>query len=142
MREEMIETTVLHPESETEIISPLSRKGAASGEFQRRKKTRVAVLAGRVARVQAGENLAEVALELGVDRRGLARWQERLDPEMLRTDRRREKGLEREVEELKKALAEKVLEVDFLRGALHKVEARRRQSESAGVAESTTKSRK
>src|SRR6185437_14149710 len=43
----MIETTVLHPESETEIISPLSRKGAASGEFQRRKKTRVAVLAGR-----------------------------------------------------------------------------------------------
>ena len=40
-----------------------------------------------MARVQAGENLAEVALELGVDRRGLARWQEWLDPEMLRTDR-------------------------------------------------------
>ena len=95
-----------------------------------------------VARVQAGENLAEVALELGVDRRGLARWQERLDPEMLRTDRRREKALAMEVEQLKKALAEKVLEVDFLRGALHKVEARRRQSESAGGAESTTKSRK
>ncbi|MBZ5492958.1 MAG: hypothetical protein LAO76_18730 [Acidobacteriia bacterium] len=95
-----------------------------------------------VARVQAGENLAEVALELGVDRRGLARWQERLDPEMLRTDRRREKALVTEVEQLKKALAEKVLEVDFLRGALHKVEARRRQSESAGGAESTTRSRK
>jgi transcriptional regulator with XRE-family HTH domain len=28
-----------------------------------------------VARVQAGENLAEVAMELGVDRRGLARWE-------------------------------------------------------------------
>jgi hypothetical protein len=95
-----------------------------------------------VARVQAGENLAEVALELGVDRRGLARWQERLDPEMLRSDRRREKALETEVEQLKKALAEKVLEVDFLSGALHKVEARRRQNESAGVAESTTRSRK
>jgi hypothetical protein len=61
---------------------------------------------------------------------------------MLRTDRRREKALEREVEELKKALAEKVLVVDFLRGALHKVEAQRRQSESAGGAESTTRSRK
>ena len=95
-----------------------------------------------VARVQAGENLAEVASDLGVDRRGLSRWQEKLDPEMLRTDRRREQALEREVEELKKALAEKVLVVDFLRGALHKVEARRRQSESAGGAESTTKSGK
>ncbi len=95
-----------------------------------------------VARVKAGENLAEVAAELGVDRRGLARWQERLDPEMLRTDRRREKALVTEVEQLKKALAEKVLVVDFLRGALHKVEARRRQSESGGEPGSTTRSRK
>ncbi len=95
-----------------------------------------------VARVQAGENLAEVALELGVDRRGLARWQEKLDPEMLRSDRRREKALVTEVEQLKKALAEKVLVVDFLRGALHKVEARRRQSESIGEPGSMTRSRK
>lgn len=42
-----------------------------------------------VARVKAGENLAEVASDLGVDRRGLSRWQEKLDPEMLRSDRRR-----------------------------------------------------
>jgi hypothetical protein len=47
-----------------------------------------------------------------------------------------------EVEQLKKALAEKVLEVDFLRGALHKVEARRRQNGSVGGPESTTRSRK
>jgi len=95
-----------------------------------------------VARVKAGEHVAEVASELGVDRRGLARWQERLDPEMLRSDRRREKALVTEVEQLKKALAEKVLVVDFLRGALHKVEARRRQSEKVGEPESTTRSRK
>ena len=95
-----------------------------------------------VARLQAGENLAEVALELGVDRRGLARWQERLDPEMLRTDRRREKALAEEVEQLKKALAEKVLEVDFLRGALHKIEARRQGSGSTGAKASTTRSGK
>jgi Transposase len=95
-----------------------------------------------VARVKAGEHLAEVASDLGVDRRGLARWQEKLDPEMLRSDRRREKALVTEVEQLKKALAEKVLVVDFLRGALHKVEARRRRSESDGGAESTTRSRK
>ena len=106
------------------------------------KKRGLQVWQAAVARVQAGENLAEVALELGVDRRGLARWQERLDPEMLRTDRRREKALVEEVEQLKKALAEKVLEVDFLRGALHKVEARRRQSGSVGGPGSTTRSRK
>ena len=97
---------------------------------------------GAVARVKAGENLGEVAAELGVDRRGLSRWQEKLDPELLRADRRREKALVTEVEQLKKALAEKVLEVDFLRGALHKVEARRRQSESGGVAGSMTRSGK
>ena len=95
-----------------------------------------------VARVKAGEAVAEVASELGVDRRGLARWQERLDPEMLRSDRRREKALVTEVEQLKKALAEKVLVMDFLRGALHKVEARRRQSGSVGEPVSTTRSGK
>jgi hypothetical protein len=95
-----------------------------------------------VARVKAGEHLAEVASELGVDRRGLARWQERLDPEMLRSDRRREQALVTEVEQLKKALAEKVLEVDFFRGALHKVEARRRQSESCGEPGSMARSGK
>jgi Transposase len=95
-----------------------------------------------VARVKAGENLAEVASDLGVDRRGLSRWQEKLDPEMLRSDRRREKALVTEVEQLKKALAEKVLVVDFLRGALHKVEARRRQSERVGEPGSTTRSGK
>jgi hypothetical protein len=95
-----------------------------------------------VARVKAGEPVAEVASELGVDRRGLARWQERLDPEMLRSDRRREKALVTEVEQLKKALAEKVLVMDFLRGALHKVEARRRQSGRVGEPVSTTRSRK
>ena len=61
---------------------------------------------------------------------------------MLRTDRRREKALAEKVEELKKALAEKVLEVDFLQGALHKIEERRRQSGSAEGPESTTRSRK
>jgi len=95
-----------------------------------------------VARVKAGEAVAEVASELGVDRRGLARWQERLDPEMLRSDRRREKALVTEVEQLKKALAEKVLVMDFLRGALHKVEARRRQSGRVGEPVSTTRSGK
>jgi transposase-like protein len=95
-----------------------------------------------VERLKAGENLAEVAAELGVDRRGLFRWRERLDPEAETAGQRREKALSKEVDRLKKALAEKVLVVDFLQGALHKVEARRRQSESGGEPGSTTRSEK
>src|SRR6185437_6729223 len=38
-------SSVLHPKSETEVISPLSRKGAASGESKRGQETRAAVLA-------------------------------------------------------------------------------------------------
>jgi hypothetical protein len=78
--------------------------------------------------------------ELGVDLRGLYRWRQRLDPEA--AEPRREAGRDKEVDRLKRALAEKVLEVDFLRGALHKVEARRRQSESGGERASTTRSEK
>jgi hypothetical protein len=46
------------------------------------------------------------------------------------------------VEKLQKALAEKVLEVDFLRGALHKIAVRRQQSGNSGAQASTTRSGK
>lgn len=110
--------------------------------IKRAKRRGLEFWQGAVARVKAGENLAEVASDLGVDRRGLSRWQEKLDPEMLRSDRRREKALVTEVEQLQKALAEKVLEVDFFRGALHKVEGRRRQSKNCGGPGSMTRSGK
>jgi hypothetical protein len=50
--------------------------------------------------------------------------------------------LVKEVDRLKRALADRVLEVDFLRGALHKIEERRLKSGSDGVAASTTRSGK
>ena len=43
---------------------------------------------------------------------------------------------------LKRLLAEKTLEVDFFRGALQKVEARRQKSGISGERASTTKSKK
>ena len=95
-----------------------------------------------VERLKAGENLGELAAELGVDRRGLYRWQEKLNAPEETSGKRREKALAKEVEELKKALAEKVLEVDFLQGALHKIEARRQGSGSGGAQASTTRSGK
>ena len=48
--------------------------------------------------------------------------------------------LEEENRRLKRALAEKVLEVDFLQGALQQVEARRRQNIVSGARVSTPRS--
>lgn len=50
--------------------------------------------------------------------------------------------LRKEVNHLKRVLAEKTLEVDFFRSALLKVEARRQQSSSSGEKASKTKSGK
>ena len=48
--------------------------------------------------------------------------------------------VEQENRRLKRALAEKVLEVDFLQGALQQVEARRRQNTASGARASTPRS--
>lgn len=97
-----------------------------------------------VERLKQGESAGAVARELGVDRRGLQRWERRLNASTAEAGRprQREATLAKEVEKLKRALADKVLEVDFLRGALHKIEERRRKSASGGAQASTTKSEK
>jgi len=95
-----------------------------------------------VARVNAGENALALAAELGVNVRGLYRWRERLEGRGNDSQRQREAALASEVQRLKRALAEKVLEVDFLQGALHKIEARRRADGSSGAKASTTRSGK
>lgn len=48
--------------------------------------------------------------------------------------------LRKQVRELKSVVAEKTLEVDFFRGALQKVEARRRSNKNSGGTASTTRS--
>lgn len=95
-----------------------------------------------VERLQAGENARDLAKELGIDQRGLYRWRARLGGRAADPGREREAGLRQEVERLKQALAEKVLEVDFLQGALHKIEARRQGKGSSGAKASTTRSGK
>ena len=54
----------------------------------------------------------------------------------------RESTLRKEVSQLKRVLAEKTLELDFFKGALQKVEARRQQSGGSGAKASMTKSGK
>lgn len=95
-----------------------------------------------VERIQAGEKVRAVARELGVDVRGLYRWRDRFYPREQDRRRQREVELVKEVDRLKRALADKVLEVDFLRGALHKIEERRLKSGNDGGAASTTRSGK
>ena len=95
-----------------------------------------------IERMKAGESAAQLARELGIDQRGLYRWREKLEPERESAARQRETALAQENQRLKRALAERVLEVDFLRGALHKVEERRRESGSGGAKASTTRSGK
>jgi hypothetical protein len=50
--------------------------------------------------------------------------------------------LRKQVRNLKRVLAEKILEVDFFKGALQKIEARRESSGGSGGTASTTKSGK
>ena len=50
--------------------------------------------------------------------------------------------LRKQVRDLKRVLADKMLEVDFFKGALQKVEARRQSSTGSGEPASTTRSGK
>lgn len=96
-----------------------------------------------VEQLKASENIKALAQELGVDRRLLYYWRDRAEMK----DRRpaanaRERKLEGEVNQLKRVLADKTMELDFFKGALQKVEARQQQSDNSGEQASTTKSGK
>ena len=96
-----------------------------------------------VDRLTQCDNSVELAKELGISRRLLYTWREKLEPVESGNGppaTSREATLRYEVSHLKRVLAEKVLEVDFFSGALHKVEARRQRSGKAGAQASTTRS--
>jgi transposase-like protein len=97
-----------------------------------------------VERMRGCKNVKELAKELGIHRNLLYSWRDQLSPQDRAEWEEREAGiqsrLERENRALKQALAEKTLEVDFFRGALQKVAARRQDNSKAGETASTTKS--
>jgi len=74
----------------------------------------------------------------------LYKWRDQLEPmeesEGSLLHNSRVATLRKEVSRLKRVLADKVVEVDFFRGALHKVEARRQGRGSSGEKASTTRS--
>jgi hypothetical protein len=93
------------------------------------------------------DNMGALGQELGVPRRRRYKWRDRQVPvepgeESALQQSPRESRLRTQVHRLKRVLAEKTLEVDFFKGALQKVEARRRRSSNSGEPTSTTKSGK
>jgi transposase-like protein len=93
-----------------------------------------------VDRLNQCENIVVLAKELGISRRLLYTWREKLEPRSSGegpAGTSREATLRHEVSRLKRVLAEKVLEVDFFKGALHKVQARPQRSGDAGETTST-----
>ena len=101
-----------------------------------------------VERMKGCQNIVALAAELGVERKSLYLWREQLDPESVirrapgRPAKSRDVELEKEVTRLKRVLADKTLELDFFKGALQKVTARRRESKNSGGKTSTTTSGK
>jgi len=97
-----------------------------------------------VERMKRCENITALSEELGVARRQLYLWREQLAPIEGKSEATpespREATLRKENRQLKRVLAEKTLEVDFFKGALQKIEARRQKSGDSGARASTTKS--
>jgi transposase-like protein len=99
-----------------------------------------------IERLKNCDNILALSRELGVHRRLLYKWRDQLEPVDVPKEslpqNSREFTLRKEVHQLKRLLAEKTMELDFFKGALQKVEARRQRSGGSGETVSTTKSKK
>jgi transposase-like protein len=96
-----------------------------------------------VERLKECDNIVALAEQLGIHRRLLYKWRDQFEPiEEGETppEHSRERELRLQVAQLKRLIADKVLEADFFKGALQKVEARRQNSSKPGATASTTKS--
>src|ERR1700682_4541644 len=124
-----------------------SRWARSPGEetrVERRKRYSRKFQRTAVERMRTCESVDELAKELGVTRRCLYKWRTKLEavepgeeaarPSTHALDHRKE------ILQLKRVLAEKAIEADCLKGALQKVEARRRRSSDSGAKTSTNTS--
>jgi transposase-like protein len=87
--------------------------------------------------------VSELSAELGIHRTQLYKWRQSMEAADDGYDppaNSQERELRKEVRELKRVLGEKVLETDFFKGALQKVEARRQNSGGSGETGSSSKS--
>jgi transposase-like protein len=98
-----------------------------------------------VERMKRCNHITALAEELGIERRLMYTWRDQLEP-VNRVGPAAESSpqatLRRKLHQLRRVLVDKTLEVDFFKGALQKVEARRQQRGVSGGKASTTKSGK
>jgi transposase-like protein len=85
-------------------------------------------------RLKSCDNITALATELGVQRRLLYKWLDLLEPDAAGacSPSAREVELQQQVTALKRLLADKTLEVDFFKSALHKIAAPRQSADSSG----------
>ena len=99
-----------------------------------------------VERMQTCDDVGELAEELGVTCRCLYKWRRKLEMvepgEEASRSSTHTASYRREIQQLKRLLAEKTLEVDFFKGALQKVEALRQSRGDSGAMASTSRSAK
>lgn len=95
-----------------------------------------------VRRLLETDNVSELCREMRISRQLLYQWRDRLEREKQKQDpaKQRVEQLREENAQLKRALAERTLQLDFLKGALQKVEALRQASIGSGEKASTSKS--
>jgi transposase-like protein len=94
-------------------------------------------------RMKTCKNVSELSADLGLHRTQLYKWRRTMEADddgQGPPANSQERALRKEIRELKRVLGEKVLETDFFKGALQKVEARRQNSGGAGGTESSSKS--
>ena len=93
-----------------------------------------------VERLKSCDNIVALAQELGLHRRLLYKWREQPEPVEHGEPVPSTPELRQQVRQLKRLLAEKTMEVDFFKGALQRVKARRQPNTATGGEASTTKS--
>ena len=113
--------------------------------MERRKRYSRKFQRAAVERMKTCESVDELARELGVTRRCLYKWRTKLEViepgEESARPSTHASAQRKEILQLKRMLAEKAMEVDFLTGALQKVEARRQRSSVSGEKPSTNTSK-
>jgi transposase-like protein len=93
-----------------------------------------------IERLKNCRNVTALALELEIDRGSLYKWRERMQGKEETPTDSMPRTQQQEIDQLKRLLAEKTLEVDFFKGALQKVAARRQNNSEPGGKASTPKS--
>jgi transposase-like protein len=122
-------------------------------EKQKRRQYTAEFKRQALERMKVADSIVELAEELGIGRPLLYQWEAASEGRGRKTSRKRqprsvlepserEAALRDEVNWLREALAKKVKEVDFFKGALQKVEVRRQNNANSGAMASTTKSEK